>query len=99
MPSRTEQKAAARAQREAKQAELNAAQTRRQRFMMLGGIVGVALAACVVGIIAGSSGGGNAKLSKSAQASAVALVNRQLAGIPQSGNVLGNPNAKVTITE
>jgi len=30
---------------------------------------------------------------------AVATVNSQLAGIPQHGNVLGNPKAKVTITE
>ena len=39
------------------------------------------------------------QVSKSAKASAIATVDSTLAGIPQSGNVLGNPNAPVTITE
>jgi protein-disulfide isomerase len=38
-------------------------------------------------------------LSKTAKASAVATVTAELAGIPQHGNVLGDPKAPVTITE
>ena len=97
MASRTEQKAAARAAREAKQQQLNAEAARRRRLYTLGGALGAAIAALIVIIIVSSSGGkGTAPKTSPA---AVALVKRQLAGIPESGNVLGNPNAKVTITE
>jgi protein-disulfide isomerase len=102
MASRAEQKAAARAAREAKQQELRAAATRRQRLMALGGMLTVAVVALIVVIVV-STGGGAAKnvvkVPKSAQSAALAAVNATLAGIPQSGNVLGNPKAPVTITE
>jgi protein-disulfide isomerase len=99
MASRAEQKAAARAARAAKQQELSAAAARRMRLMWLGGIVAAAVIALVVVIIASSGGGGGVKVTKSAKQAAVASVNATLAGIPQSGNVLGNPKAKVTVTE
>ncbi len=101
MASRAEQKAAARKEREAKQQEMKAAATRRTRLMWLGGILGVAVIALVVVIVASTNGGGSGPVhtSKSAKATALAAVNRTLAGIPQSGNVLGNPKAPVTITE
>ena len=101
MASRTEQKAAARAAREAKQRELSAAQARRLRLMWLGGMLAVAVVALVVVIVASTSGGkkGTVHVSKSAQAAAIAAVDSTLAGIPQSGNVLGNPKAPITITE
>jgi protein-disulfide isomerase len=102
MASRAEQKALARAAREAKQRELSAAQARRLRLLWLGGMLAVAVIALVVVIVASSSGGGKAgtvHVSKSAQSAAIATVDAMLAGIPQHGNVLGNPNAPVTITE
>jgi protein-disulfide isomerase len=102
MASRAEQKAAARAAREAKQRELKAAQARRTRLMWLGGILGAAIVALVVVIVASSSNGGGSSsthVSNSAKAAAQATVDSTLTGIPQHGNVLGNPNAKVTITE
>jgi len=101
MASRAEQKAAARAAREAKQKELSAAAARRMRLYWLGGMLAVAVVALVVVIVASSSGGGNnpVHVSKSAQAAAVGVVDATLAGIPQSGNVLGSPSAPVTITE
>ena len=101
MASRAEQKAAARKAREAKQQELHAAATRRQRLLWLGGIVGVAVIALVVVVIASSNGGGSGPVhhSNSQTATAVAAVNQELHGIPQSGNTLGNPKAPVTITE
>ncbi len=66
---------------------------------MLGGVV-VAAVAVVAVAIAISSGGTNASgLKKGHQANAaVTQVENLLAGIPQSGSVLGNPNAKVTMT-
>jgi protein-disulfide isomerase len=101
MASRAEQKAAARAAREAQQAQLSAAAARRMRLYWLGGMLAVAVVALVVVIVASSGGGGKnpVHISKSAQASAVSVVNSTLAGIPQSGNVLGNPKAPITITE
>jgi protein-disulfide isomerase len=100
MASRAEQKAAARKAREIQHAEMKAAATRRTRFMWLGGIVGVAAVALVVAIVASSSGGsGPVHHTPTQMQAAAATVNQELAGIPQSGNVLGNPKAPVTITE
>jgi protein-disulfide isomerase len=103
MASRTEQKAAARAAREARQRELRSAAARRQRLMMLGGALAAAVTALIVIIVVSSSGSSSGPtsvhLSKNAKAQAVAKVDSELAGIPQSGDVLGNPKAPVTITE
>jgi protein-disulfide isomerase len=101
MASRAEQKAAARAAREAKQRELKAAHARRTRLYWLGGILGAAVVALVVVIIASSSNGsgGGTHVSNSAKLAAQATVASTLAGIPQHGNVLGKQNAPVTITE
>jgi protein-disulfide isomerase len=60
-----------------------------------------AIAVVVVGI-AISSGGGNAKViapTSAAAKQAQSKVNTLLQGIPQQGNTLGSPNAKVTVTE
>lgn len=98
MASRAEQKAAARAAREAKQAQLKAGAQRRQRLYGLGAIVVAAIVALVVVIVASSSGGGS-KVKPHKTSTALTIVNSELAGIHQSGNVLGSPAAKVTITE
>jgi protein-disulfide isomerase len=100
MASRAEQKAAARAVREARQAELSAAQARRMRLIWLGGIV-LAVAAVIVVIAVAVGGNGHKPVAaKTAKVKIAAL----LKGIPQSASVqngieLGNPNAPVTITE
>ncbi len=101
MASRAEQKAAARAAREAAHRELSAAQTRRMRLIWLGSVLAAAVIAIVVVVIATQSGGGgpSVKLTASEKAQALGIVNRELAGIPESGNVLGSPLAPVTITE
>jgi protein-disulfide isomerase len=102
MASRAEQKAAARAAREAKQQELRLAAARRQRWYVTGGIVGAAVIALIVVIVASSGGhkGTNGvKLTHKEKQSAIATVNQTLSGIPQSGNVLGKASAPVTITE
>jgi protein-disulfide isomerase len=101
MASRAEQKAAARAAREAKQQELKLAAARRQRWYVTGGIIGAAVIALIVVIVASSSGGKGhgITLSHKQKQSAVATVDQTLAGIPQSGNVLGKASAPVTITE
>jgi hypothetical protein len=110
--SRKEQKEAARRAREQAVAQIRAEQARRNRILMLGGVVALVIAAIVVVILVSSSGGGSLKslnqstLSKTpvdgaafSPRAAVADVKKLLDGIPQSGNVLGNPSAPVTITE
>jgi protein-disulfide isomerase len=96
MASRAEQKAAARAAREAAHRELNAAQARRMRLIWLGGLV--AAAALVIVIVAVALGGGGGSVSTSNPA-AKAAVGPLLKGIPQSGNTLGNSKAPVTVVE
>jgi protein-disulfide isomerase len=100
MASRTKQKEEARARRLAEEQEHAERAQRQRRFRMLGGIVigAVAVVGIVVAISAG--GGGSSGLKKGTQATALSnQVNNLLAGIPQSGNTIGNPNAPVTVTE
>jgi protein-disulfide isomerase len=101
MPTKAERRAAARAERELREAADAQAAGRKRRLYMLGGAVVVA--AAVVGIaIAISSGGGSSNSSGGGNGGAIqgaAEVNAELAGIPQSGNTLGQASAPVTITE
>lgn len=91
---------------------MKAQNARRNRMLMLGGVVALVIAAVVVVIVASSSGGGSLKALNPSKASnhavdgalyspkaAIADATGLLAGIPEHGNVLGNPNAPVTITE
>jgi protein-disulfide isomerase len=105
MASRKDQKAQAREQRLAKEREAQAAAQRTQRLQLVGGIVAIAVIVVVVLIVvSGSSSPKKAssdptsKANKQAQAHVSSLLN----GVQQpSGKyvMLGNPNAKVTITE
>jgi protein-disulfide isomerase len=109
MASRAEQKAAARAAREQAAARVRGQQRRRSQLTMLGGVVAVVIAAVVVVIIVSSSGNGgkitgqvpnpNGDEQYYTAPQAKVDANTLLDGIPQSGNVLGNPSAPVTITE
>ena len=69
---------------------------------MLGGMIAVLVVAAVVVVVANSSGGvakNATNVSKTTQKTVQQTVAAELAGIHQAGNVLGNPNAKITITE
>jgi protein-disulfide isomerase len=101
MASRKEQKEAARQRRLAEERARAERARRDRRLRMLGGTLIGAIAVVAVAI-AISSGGGSAAVIKPnspAAKQAQSKVNTLLAGIPQSGNTLGNPNAKVTVTE
>lgn len=101
MASRKEQKEAARERRLAEERARAEKARRERRLRMLGGVV-VGTIAVIVVIFAISSGGGGGTAPKpnSTQAkNAAATVTQLLNGIPQQGNTLGNPNAKVTVTE
>jgi protein-disulfide isomerase len=96
--SRKAQRDQARQERLRREAAEAAAQ-RRRRMVQLG--VGGALAAAIVVvvlIVVSQSGGGSSGGSAS-DVSDVGLIAKQLKGIPQHGNVLGDPSAKATIVE
>jgi protein-disulfide isomerase len=90
--SKRELRAERKAAREAKERVEALASARRRRFMTLGGIAGVAaiILAVVIGV---SASGGSPKPVEPGPAQEL------LAGIPESDGVLGNPKAKVTVTE
>ena len=110
MASRTKQKEEARARRLAEEQAHAENARRNRRLQMLGGVVILAIVVVVVAVIV-SSGGNKShavvipKTGKAHQA-ALAKARKQdapifslLNGIPQHGNTLGNPSAKVTVTE
>ena len=80
-----------RAERQAAEAAERARATRRRRLGMLGGVA--ALAAIVVAVAAIASSGGSATPKVKPVESSL------LAGIPERDGVLGDPKAKVTVTE
>ncbi len=98
MASRKDQREAARQARQEQERQA-AAEARRKRMTQLG-VGGVFLAAIIVVVLivvsqsGGGSSGGNASDVADTQ-----LVANQLQGIPQHGNVLGDPKAKVTVVE
>ena len=106
MASRKAEREQARQERVAAEAAEAAAQ-RRQRMIQLGfgGVLLAAIIVVVLVVVSQSGGGGSTSSSgggsggSASNASDVALVKKQLAGIQQNGNVLGDPKAKTTIVE
>jgi protein-disulfide isomerase len=99
MASRTKQKEEARARRLAEEQARAERARRQQRLWMIGGVVVVAIIVVAAAIVISSSGGKKGGIQTGTQANAtVTSVNSLLAGIPQSGNTLGNPKAPVTMT-
>lgn len=101
MASRKEQKEAARAARLAREQELAARAGRTRRMQILGGVIAVAIAVIVVVVVI-STGGANKNAATGLKKGSSAVqtydaVNSLIGGIPQSGNVLGQPSAKVTM--
>lgn len=94
MSSRKEQKEQARLEREAKQQELAAQQSRARRMKIIGGVLGLAAIAVIVAIVISTSGGDAA--STPAQATEV---EERFDGIPQNGITVGEDAAPVTVVE
>jgi protein-disulfide isomerase len=100
MASRTRQKEEARARRLAEERARQERQRRQRRLQMLGGMVLIAVVVVGVAITISVSGGSSSPLVTGPAAKRTAAgVTSMLQGIPQSGNVLGSPSAKVTVTE
>jgi protein-disulfide isomerase len=101
MASRAAQKQQARERRLAEEQARTEKARRERRVRMLGGVVVLAIAIVAVAIAISSSGGSSpsVKASSPAAKSASSSVDSLLAGIPQSGNTIGSPSAKITVTE
>jgi protein-disulfide isomerase len=101
MASRKEQKEAARQRRLAEEQARAERSRRDRRLRMLGGTVVGAIIVVVVAIVISSGGSGThvVKPDSPSAKKAQNAVNKLLAGIPQQGNTLGSPSAKVTVTE
>jgi protein-disulfide isomerase len=100
MASRTKQKEEARARRLAEEQSRLARERQQRRLRMIGGVVLVAIVVVAVAIAVSSGGGSSSGLQSGTKANKSASeINGLLTGIPQSGNVLGSPSAKVTVTE
>ncbi|MGO9487561.1 MAG: DsbA family protein [Solirubrobacteraceae bacterium] len=98
--TRKQRREQARAERKAVEEAHAANAARRRRMTQLGGAVAVVVVAIVVILIATGGGGSSTKTlpptSKGAT-EAGRTVADEIGGIPQKGNVLGNPNAPVTL--
>jgi protein-disulfide isomerase len=97
--TRKERREQARSERKAIEAAAAAQDARRKRMIQLGAAIGAVVVIIAVILVATSGGGGKpGGLAKGKQANqTVASVNSLLNGIPQSGNVLGKPDAPVTM--
>ncbi len=96
MASRKEQKEKAKAQRVAADAKAQTKRRGQNRVRAIAVAAGLAVLAVIVLIVAsqGTDKGGDA-----GDVSGVAEVNESIGDLPQEGLVLGDPEAKVTITE
>jgi protein-disulfide isomerase len=96
--TRKQRREQARTQRRALEEAEAAGAKRRTRLAQLGIVIAIVVA-IIVGIAIATSGGGTKKIVSGSKAAneTVATVSSLVAGIPQSANVLGNPNAALTL--
>jgi protein-disulfide isomerase len=97
--TRKQRREQAREQRKALEEAEAAGANRRARLTQLGIVVAVVVAVVVVILIATGGGGGTKKVAphSAAASQTTTAVNKLIGGIPQNGNVIGNPNAPVTL--
>ena len=96
--TRKQRREQARAQRRELEQAQAASAARRTRLIQLG-IVGAVVVAAIIGIVIATSGGKSSHVASTPQAKnkVASEVNGLLGGLPQSGSVLGNANAPVTL--
>ncbi|MGA2321766.1 MAG: thioredoxin domain-containing protein [Solirubrobacteraceae bacterium] len=97
--TRKQRREQAREQRRALEQAEAARAVRRTRLTQLAIVAGIVVAAIVVILIATGGSGGTKKVgAKTPEATkTVALVEQMIGGIPQKENVIGSPNAPVTL--
>jgi protein-disulfide isomerase len=98
-PTRKQRREQAREQRRAMETAAAAQAARRTRMLQLGGAIGVVVLIIAVILVAtsGGSGGSKPKVGGGTGNPESKTVATLLKGIPQSANVLGNPDAPVTL--
>jgi protein-disulfide isomerase len=94
--TRKERREQARSERKALEAAA-AQDARRRRMMQLGGVIAAVVVVVIVIVLATSGGKKEGLATGHQKSSTVASVTSLVGGIPQSGNVLGDPNAPVTL--
>lgn len=99
MSSRQQQKAHARAEREAGEREAALAAQRRRRLWQLGAAVSFAAAVVAAILVVTGSGSDEPATGGGSAVAGVADSRRMLEGIPQDGASLGDPKAPVVLTE
>ena len=97
MSSRLEEKARARAEREARERAQAGAERRRRQLLRLGAVLGVA-AIVVVGLVL-LLGRNKPNASSGAPVAGVSDMRAMLRGVPQHGSTLGDPKAPLVLTE
>jgi protein-disulfide isomerase len=100
--TRKQRREQARTERKAAEAAVAAHAARRRRMTQIGGAVAVVVVAIIAILIATSSGGSKPAPTKEGKVTPHgekirAEVEKQIGGIPQSGNVIGSPTAPVTL--
>ncbi len=95
--TRKQRREAAREERRALEAAQTAKAARQRRIIQLGLALGAAVVVVVAAIVISSGGGGTTTSTSQPPTTAKPQVNALIAGIPQSGTTLGNPNAPVTM--
>jgi protein-disulfide isomerase len=100
--TRKQRRDQAREHRKANEEAAAAESARRRRLIQLGGVAGVVVVAIIAIVVATSKSKNpttesHTPTNTTAQNAAVSTVEGELNGIPQSGNVLGKPNAPVTM--
>jgi protein-disulfide isomerase len=99
MSSRQDEKAKARAEREARERAQAGAERRRRQLLRLGAVLGVAAIAVVVLVIASQSGKNEPNASGGAAVAGVSDMRAMLRGIEQHGSTLGDAKAPLVLTE
>jgi protein-disulfide isomerase len=94
--TRKERREQARAERKALEAAA-AQSARRTRMLQLGGVIGAVVVIIVVIVLATGGSKSAGPVTGGEKNASVTAVTSLINGIPQSGNVLGNPKAPVTL--
>lgn len=96
----TSGKAARRQRQQAARPPVRSTDGRKASPLVLGGAVAVLVViGAIVAIVALTGGGSGSSSTTGTKLPDAGVIAKQFAGIPQSGNVLGRPNAPVTLTE
>jgi protein-disulfide isomerase len=99
LASKKEQREQARKEREEREQQEQAKAKRKKRLLIVGGAVAAAAVVVIVAVLVSSSGGSGKGGSEEGPAAGASQAVKLVQGVPQKGNVLGNPNAPLTMHE